>query len=139
MIISRLTMATINNLYTILIADDDEINRVILKHMLKNIGVEIATVGDGEAAMAYLKENPNNKVILLLDLNMPNMDGNEVIARVNLDKGFYERVKIIVITANLLSAYLKVGMGDHVLDCFEKPVNKEELIEKINIGIAQLN
>lgn len=132
-------MATIENLYTILIADVDEINRVILKHMLKGLGVEIASVVDGEEAMAYLKSYPDSKIILLLDLNMPNMDGNEVIARVNLDKTFFKRVKIIIITANLLSAYLKVGMGDHVLGSFEKPVNKEKLIEKIKIGVAQLN
>lgn len=132
-------MATVENLYTILIADDDEINRVVLKYMLKGLGVEIVSVSDGEEAMNYLKAYPKNKVILLLDLNMPNMDGNEVIARVNLDRSINNRVRIIVITANLLSAYLKVGMGDSVLDCFEKPVNKEELIEKIKIGVAQLN
>lgn len=132
-------MATNNNSYTILIADDDEINRVILKHMLKYTNVDISCVSDGEEVMAYLKVNISQKIVLLLDLNMPNMDGNEVIARINLDSGFKERVRIIVITANLLSAYLKNGMGDCVLECLEKPVNKEELIGLIKLGASQLN
>lgn len=132
-------MTTNNNSYTILIADDDEINRVILKHMLKYTNVDISCVSDGEEVMAYLKENITQKIVLLLDLNMPNMDGNEVIARINLDSGFKERVRIIVITANLLSAYLKIGMGDSVLECLEKPVNKDELIELIKLGATQLN
>ena len=132
-------MTTNNNSYTILIADDDEINRVILKHMLKYTNVDISCVSDGEEVMAYLKENITQKIVLLLDLNMPNMDGNEVIARINLDSGFKERVRIIVITANLLSAYLKISMGDSVLECLEKPVNKDELIELIKLGATQLN
>ncbi|OYZ01723.1 MAG: hypothetical protein B7Y37_06085 [Sphingobacteriia bacterium 28-36-52] len=132
-------MTNIENPYAILIADDDEINRVILKHMLKYVSVEISCVSNGEEAMAFLNESANRKVILLLDLNMPNMDGNEVIARVNMDSSLKSRVKIIVITANLLSAYLKTGMGDSVLDCLEKPVNKEELINLIKLGATQLN
>ncbi|MEN9459219.1 MAG: hypothetical protein RL135_1824 [Bacteroidota bacterium] len=132
-------MTNIAHAYTILIADDDEINRVILKHMLKYVNVDITCVADGEEAMAYLNDDINRKVILLLDLNMPNMDGNEVIARVNMEPNFKSRVKIIVITANLLSAFLKIGMGDSVLDCLEKPVNKEELINLIKLGATQLN
>ncbi|WP_295237744.1 response regulator [Sediminibacterium sp.] len=132
-------MTNIAHPYTILIADDDEINRVILKHMLKYVNVDITCVADGEEAMAYLNEDLNRKVILLLDLNMPNMDGNEVIARVNMEPSFKSRIRIIVITANLLSAFLKIGMGDSVLDCLEKPVNKEELIELIKLGVTQLN
>lgn len=132
-------MTTFENSYTILIADDDEINRVILKYMLKGLGVDIVLVSDGEEAITYLKTYPDNKVMLLLDLNMPNMDGNEVIAIINSDRSFHQRVKIIVITANLLSPHLKAVMGNHVLDCLEKPVNKVELIEKIKLGVAQLN
>lgn len=132
-------MINIDNSYTILIADDDEINRVILKHMLKYVAAEVYSVSDGEEAMEFLNESLNRKVILLLDLNMPNMDGNEVIARVNMESELKNRVRIIVITANLLSGYLKIGMGDSVLDCLEKPVNKEELINLIKLGATQLN
>lgn len=124
---------------TILIADDDEINRVILKHMLKFVDAEINCVSDGEEVMAYLNKNNNKKVILLLDLNMPNMDGNEVIARVNMDSLLKSRIRIIVITANLLSTCLKFSMGDIVLECLEKPVNKEELINLIKLASTQLN
>jgi len=127
------------SLYTLLIADDDNINRVILKHMLKSLEMEFVGVSDGADAMKYLYEHPNQKVIMLLDLNMPNMDGNEVIALVNQDNQLKDRVRIIVITANLLSIYMKEGIGRNVLDCFEKPVRKEVLIDAINLGISQLN
>ncbi|WP_026750576.1 response regulator [Sediminibacterium sp. C3] len=127
------------SLYTLLIADDDNINRVILKHMLKSLEMEFVSVSDGADAMKYLYEHPNQKVIMLLDLNMPNMDGNEVIALVNQDNQLKDRVRIIVITANLLSVYMKEGIGRNVLDCFEKPVRKEVLIDAINLGISQLN
>ena len=127
------------SLYTLLIADDDNINRVILKHMLKSLEMEFVGVSDGADAMKYLYEHPDQKVIMLLDLNMPNMDGNEVIALVNQDNQLKDRVRIIVITANLLSIYMKEGIGRNVLDCFEKPVRKEVLMDAISLGISQLN
>lgn len=130
---------TTGSLYTLLIADDDNINRVILKHMLKSLEVDLVGVSDGTDAMKYLYDHPTKKVIMLLDLNMPNMDGNEVIALVNQDSQLKDRVRIIVITANLLSIYIKEGMSNKVLECFEKPVRKEVLIDAINLGISQLN
>ncbi len=130
---------TKGSLYTLLIADDDDINRVILKHMLKSLEMEVVGVSDGTDAMKYLYDHPNKKVIILLDLNMPNMDGNEVISLVNKENQLRERVRIIVITANLLSIYIKDGIGTKVLDCFEKPVRKEVLIDAISLGISQLN
>lgn len=101
--------------------------------------MEFVSVSDGADAMKYLYEHPDNKVIMLLDLNMPNMDGNEVITLINQDNQLKDRVRIIVITANLLSIYMKEGIGRNVLDCFEKPVRKEVLIDAINLGISQLN
>ncbi len=130
---------TTSSSYTLLIADDDDINRVILKHMLKSLEMEVVGVSDGMDAMNYLHAHPNKKVIILLDLNMPNMDGNEVISLVNQESQLRERVRIIVITANLLSIYIKDGIGSKVLDCFEKPVRKEVLIDAISLGISQLN
>lgn len=130
---------TKGSLYTLLIADDDDINRVILKHMLKSLEMEVVGVSDGTDAMKYLYDHPNKKVIILLDLNMPNMDGNEVISLVNKENQLRERVRIIVITANLLSIYIKDGIGTKVLDCFEKPVRKEVLMDAISLGISQLN
>jgi CheY-like chemotaxis protein len=132
-------MTNIDNSYTILIADDDEINRVILKHMLKCVNVEIISVPDGEEAMVFLNDSPDRKVILLLDVNMPNMDGNDVIERVNMDSALKSRIRIIVITANLLLPNLKIGMEDNVLGCLEKPVNKEALINLIKVGAKQIN
>lgn len=130
---------TKGSLYTLLIADDDDINRVILKHMLKSLEMEVVGVSDGTDAMKYLYDHPNKKVIILLDLNMPNMDGNEVISLVNKENQLRERVRIIVITANLLSIYIKDGIGTKVLDCFEKPVRKEVMMDAISLGISQLN
>ncbi len=40
--------------------------------------MEFVSVSDGADPMKYLYEHPDNKVIMLLDLNMPNMEGKEV-------------------------------------------------------------
>lgn len=70
---------------------------------------------------------------------MPNLDGNEVINLVNKDNLLKSRVKIVVITANLLSAHFKEGISGKVFECFEKPVQSEMLLETIEKGILGFN
>ena len=72
--------------FRVLVVDDSVINQKVLKRMLVRLGVkEIHLASDGRKALEYLKENesrvelPN---VILSDLNMPNMDGYELISHI---------------------------------------------------------
>ncbi|MEW6420248.1 MAG: response regulator [Deinococcota bacterium] len=66
--------------YTILVADDEPAIRTMLEVILSADGHEIVTVPDGKAALDYLRDHTPDA--MLLDVQMPQMDGFEICSRV---------------------------------------------------------
>ncbi|MES2750861.1 MAG: sigma-54 dependent transcriptional regulator [Pseudomonadota bacterium] len=110
---------------TILIADDDAVQRRLVENMVQRCGYDAVTVDSGDAAVAYLMD-PDAKAIdaMVLDLVMPGLDGMGVLAKIR-DAGL--DVPVIVQTAhggidNVVSA-MRAGAHDFVV----KPVGVERL------------
>ncbi|MCX7900378.1 MAG: sigma 54-interacting transcriptional regulator, partial [Methylocystis sp.] len=110
---------------TILIADDDPVQRRLLEAMVRRFGYEAETVESGERAIARLTQ-PNAKSIalLILDLVMPDLDGMGVLTRM---RDMRLAVPVIVQTAHgsietVISA-MRAGAHDFVV----KPVGAERL------------
>ena len=80
----------------VLVADDDPMIRDILFHMLKEEGFGVFLAEDGYQALKSTKDN--NPDIMLLDLNMPRMNGYEVIRWTRADRK-HRFLPIIVLTA----------------------------------------
>jgi DNA-binding NtrC family response regulator len=110
---------------TILIADDDAVQRRLVENMVQRCGYEAVTVDNGDAALAHLID-PDTKPVdaMVLDLVMPGLDGMGVLAKIR-DLGF--DLPVIVQTAhggidNVVSA-MRAGAHDFVV----KPVGIERL------------
>src|SRR5499425_1642681 len=110
---------------TILIADDDAVQRRLVENMVQKCGYETAVVDSGDAAVALLT-GPDGQGIdcLVLDLVMPGLDGMGVLAKIR-DAGL--NLPVIVQTAhggidNVVSA-MRAGAQDFVV----KPVGIERL------------
>jgi len=125
--------------YTILVVDDDEINRTVIRHMLKGLSSSVAMAENGSLAMKYLNDHINQEIILLLDINMPVMDGYEVIRRIRDNKNTYPKVKTIVLSANDQSGFVASGLGNEVCAYLQKPIDKEVLINKIAMASVSNN
>lgn len=82
----------------ILLAEDDEGHATLVRRNLKRAGVsnEIVHVKDGQEALDYLESHRGN-LVMLLDINMPRVDGIEVLRRLN-EKGCTQRIPIIMLT-----------------------------------------
>lgn len=110
----------------ILIADDDALQRELLKGFLENQGYETLTASDGLEALALFEREPVQ--LVLLDQKMPGLTGEEVLKKM---KAMNPMVQTIMITAygNLSTAVtvLKLGAGDFL----EKPVDLSLLLDKI--------
>lgn len=115
----------------ILITDDDMINRVVLKHMLKEVGIQTEEVTDGAECLNAIKNSKAKRIIILLDLNMPVMDGFEVIEHIKSRPSEFEHTRILVVSASLYSHFLKSGLGDHIHGYIEKPVDRAHLLTKV--------
>jgi signal transduction histidine kinase len=106
-----------------LIVDDDEISRGMLSEILKKRGILCTQAADGREAM-YLLEVNEGIDIVLLDLQMPVMDGYEVLSQCKR-KPYLSDIPIIVMTSNLQEKIKSLKLGAD--DFLGKPYNMEEL------------
>jgi len=113
-----------------LIVEDIEINREILVSLLEHTGVFIDSAGNGKEALDIVETADSMYDIILMDVQMPVMDGLEATRRIrDLYSCEKEELPIIAMTANVfkddIEACLEAGMNDHI----SKPVDPERLFE----------
>ena len=113
---------------TILIAEDDTINYNLLNIMLRPVKANIVWAKNGLEAVNQFNEDPTIHAILM-DIQMPVMDGNEAILRI---REFNKEVPIIVISAytsmDIKEKALKAGANEFI----NKPVQSSRLIDTID-------
>jgi CheY-like chemotaxis protein len=80
----------------ILVVDDDASTRTLLELILSSGGHEITLLNDGREALAYLKINTPN--LIVIDVNMPVLDGIEVCSRIKKLPRF-KKIPVIVLTS----------------------------------------
>ena len=115
----------------ILIAEDDDISRLILVKKLTAMGYEPIPATDGESAWnSFLINRPR---IVITDWMMPNVDGLELCRRLrSLDHEKYTYV--IFLTALAGEDYYLEGMDAGADDFLNKPVNMNELIARLRVA-----
>lgn len=118
-----------------LVAEDDPVQSWALAVMLKKLGAtHITEVADGIEALAVFQDGSHEPIdIALIDLNMPNMDGMELVR--HLAKGEYQ-TSIILVTAHDRALLFSVetmtkAYGVNLLGTIEKPPTPDKLLELI--------
>lgn len=108
----------------VLVVDDNKLNLLVAKGLLKQTGMDIVAVQSGENCLAQLEKEKFD--IVLLDHMMPVMDGEETLKKIK-EKKLAEGTPIIALTANAIGGakeqYLAMGFDDYLA----KPVKGEEL------------
>lgn len=122
----------------IIIADDQDLNRYVLKIFLKDLVMLINEAGDGQATLEALEQVHPAPVVLLLDLNMPVMDGYEVLGILRNNPEKYARVRTIIVSGTPYQQFALSGFSEFIDAYIEKPVNKQDLTEKIRNAISKL-
>lgn len=119
----------------ILLVEDNLINQKIAVELLEAEGAKIALANNGQEALDFLQQNPRpdrkaNVDVILMDLQMPVMDGITATQKIRADLQLSE-VPIIAMTANAMAsdkeACIRAGMNEHV----GKPFNVQDLIHVI--------
>ena len=110
----------------VLVAEDNSVNQKVIQHMLKNLGIEPEIVGNGIEALQAMKRSSHD--LILMDCQMPEMDGFEATAEIRRMEQANGLHRIIVaMTANAMPGdrdrCLDAGMDDYLV----KPVNYENL------------
>jgi CheY-like chemotaxis protein len=119
----------------LLLVDDNAINRTVAARMLQRLGVEPVVARDGHEAVAAVLAGSYD--IVLMDVQMPGMDGFEATRRIR-DHAAARAPRIVAMTANAIEgdreACLAAGMDDYVA----KPVRLEVLAEALRRQVAAL-
>jgi len=116
----------------ILVAEDSATDRFIIKNMLSEYTV--LTACDGVEAMRVLEEHEGIN-ILILDLNMPNMDGFQVLELLKENERYRELRTIILTNYNELDNEIK-GLKMGAIDYIRKPIQMYSLKARIEVHIA---
>jgi CheY-like chemotaxis protein len=112
---------------TVLVVDDYADTRQLLKRMLEEMAFRVMEAADGQQAIDVVREECPN--LILLDLNMPHVDGLEAARQIRACKGVCSNTPIVAITAfdtyGMEEAALEAGCDGYFL----KPVDMERLDE----------
>lgn len=117
----------------VLLAEDYEMNLEIGTELLKLCGAEVTQARDGQEAVGlFRKSEPGWFDVILMDMNMPVMDGCAAAAAIRaMDREDAATVPIIAVTANAFSedmvATARAGMNAHIT----KPIDLQELADRL--------
>lgn len=119
---------------SVLVIDDDKICNFLTVNALKKAGIngDIEVVINGLEAINFLKTIKDFPDLILLDINMPIMDGLEFLRNYE-SQGFSGKTKIAMYTSSIRKADKKIAFQyNDVFDFINKPLTHEKLIDLVN-------
>ncbi len=109
--------------YTVLVTEDDRVQREIISDILRLAGYEVRTVASGTESLEMLRSEEVD--VLLSDLKMPGMDGLELLRRA---KHLRPDTEVVIMTAHATIKTAVTAMKEGAADYLEKPFDKDELL-----------
>jgi len=115
----------------VLVVDDSSTTRLIIGRILREAGLDVLEAGDGRQALERLQDAPD-VALMLVDWNMPVMDGLEFVKAVRADRAF-DGVRIMMVTTETeqdqVVRALEAGADEYLM----KPFTKEVLAAKLSL------
>ncbi|MFW5450184.1 MAG: ATP-binding protein [Methylophagaceae bacterium] len=116
----------------ILVAEDNKVNQQVIEGILKRAGHHVQLVDDGEQALDVLSEEIEQIDLLIVDKNMPNRSGDEVVQALRfMDTN--NDMPIIMFTADATPEAREASMALGVNEFLTKPIDSLALLEKIAV------
>ena len=120
-----------------LIVDDSSAMRGILKRILSSIGITVVEAENGKEGLEQLRANIGSVKFLLVDWNMPIMNGLEMVKTLRSDARF-AALKVVMISTETepqrMAKALMCGVDEFVM----KPFTKEVLVDKLRLVGVQI-
>jgi CheY-like chemotaxis protein len=119
---------------TILIAEDNPINRELLRELLEMRGYAVLEAYDGQETLAMVEQTPPD--LLLLDIGMPRLDGFAVVRKLR------ENPRFVSLPVVAVTAYAMQGDREKIVDSgfdgyLSKPVNSGFLVQELDRLLAR--
>ena len=114
-----------------LVIDDSRAVRAFIRPILRELNLDVAEAGNGQEGLDRLQEHPDIGIVLV-DWNMPVMDGLQFIQKVRADKSF-DSVRIIMVTTETESEQMNRAMAAGANEYVMKPFTRDVLIAKLSL------
>lgn len=123
----------------VLVVDDDQDIRDALRFILEDAGHEVLEASDGEAALQTLRRN-QSRLVVLLDLLMPHMNGIDVLRQVVTDRWLNERHAYLLMTADnaILRQQADPLLAQVSAQVIGKPFDIDRLLEMVDAAARPL-
>lgn len=113
--------------FRVMLVEDNEVNQVIARHMLEKLGVKTFVCSGGQQAITALINDGVSVDLILMDLQMPGMNGYETTHRIRQISPEFEDLPIIAMTAHATDEHrqesMEQGMDEHI----SKPIKLDRL------------
>jgi CheY-like chemotaxis protein len=116
----------------VLIVDDSDINLEVARRILEKEGAIVATCSDGAAAVAHVQRHHPQLDIVLMDVQMPVLDGNEATQRIREELQLHA-LPIVALTAGALLSERQRSIDAGMNDFVSKPLDPMLLVRKVRI------
>ncbi len=117
----------------ILYVEDNYQNMRLVRKILNHAGYEMLEAEDGLTALEVIESQPLD--LILLDINLPDIDGLEVLARIR-DNSKHEHLPVIALTANAMVGDREKMMAAGCSDYLPKPISRQELLDIVGLHLA---
>ena len=122
---------------TALVVDDSRAIRTILSKTLRELGFEVCEAANGKEALEVIQAGKTALTLILLDWNMPEMDGLELLKRLRQNPEFSSLV-VVMVTAETeldhIAEALEAGANEYVM----KPFTKDIIVGKLQLAGIQM-
>lgn len=119
---------------TVLVVDDNRINRRVARLFIEPIGLKVIEAQSGQEALELLEDSEVD--LVLLDIHMPEMDGPETLNRIRASGKRWANVPAVALTADAMAGdrerYLALGMEDYI----SKPIDERQLLSVLSKSLS---
>jgi two-component system sensor histidine kinase RpfC len=115
------------NKIKVLIAEDSQVNRLILEQYLVNHGIDVISADDGDIALEYCEDHTFDAAIV--DMQMPRIGGLDMIKEYNAGYGINHKMPFIVLTANVTEDAKRQCEIAGAAAYLQKPIEEKKLLE----------
>jgi two-component system sensor histidine kinase/response regulator len=112
----------------VLLAEDNETNQFVALELLGQLGIELEIAANGREAVAMVQSRPYAAV--LMDMQMPEMDGLEATRQIRQNEAF-RNLPIIAMTANAMKADMEACLAAGMNDFLAKPIERAALVRSL--------
>jgi CheY-like chemotaxis protein len=113
---------------TVLIADDEPSMRLLVHTTIESSEYDVAEVGDGDEAWAFIKQH--RPQLVLLDIQMPGRNGLEILSSIRSDPSL-NGTRVILLSAKALVTDVEAGMAAGADFYLTKPFSPLELLNRV--------